>query len=304
MDAAIMLQVMAGPDPGDARTLGAPPVADYVSAATPLSGAGRPGIRWPTRIGVLPGYLDGPDEPAAGPPDPPPDDPQQLSPERAARAARARARRVAETEARRRMLTTFEELGAEVIEVPLPPDWDTLTSWDFNNVRLPERAEPFLEHLKQDVRLFGVSLSPWINGLLLPGTEYLRGQRAKLLLLRRVLDDLFGACDVVVQTSPIPFDMIGLPLIAFPTGFHDDGGRPLPLGAVLGGRPWAEDRLLSLVAAYQAVTDWHTRRPADPTPVGAGAGTGAGTGAREARRPPPPGARGRTTVWEIMAEGA
>ncbi len=52
---------------------------------------------------------------------------------------------------------------------------------------LPERSEPFLEYLQDDVRWFGVSLSGWINGLLLPGAEYLRGQRAKLLLLRNVL---------------------------------------------------------------------------------------------------------------------
>jgi aspartyl-tRNA(Asn)/glutamyl-tRNA(Gln) amidotransferase subunit A len=36
---------------------------------------------------------------------------------------------------------------------------------------------------------------------------------------------------------------------------------------MLGGQPWAEDRLLSVVAGYQAVTDWHRRRPEDPDPV-------------------------------------
>ena len=159
-------------------------------------------------------------------------------------------------------------MGAEIVEVRMPDDWDTLTSGSFNNVRLPERAEPFMEVLREDVRKFGVSLSPWINGLLLPGTEYLRGQRAKLLLLRRVLDDLFAQCDVVVQTSPVPFDIIGLPEIAFPIGMTPaDGpnGRELPVGTILGGQPFAEDRLLSLVGAYQAVTDWHQRRPAEPT---------------------------------------
>jgi hypothetical protein len=36
---------------------------------------------------------------------------------------------------------------------------------------------------------------------------------------------------------------------------------------IIGGRPYAEDRLLALVGAYQAVTGWHGRRPADPAPV-------------------------------------
>ena len=176
------------------------------------------------------------------------------------------------------MLANFESLGANVVEIELPEEWETLTSFNFNNVRLPERAEPFLEHLQEDVRLFGVSLSPWINGLLLSGPEYLRGQRAKLFLLQRVLDVVFDQCDVVVQTAPFPFDMIGLPLIAFPIGMHDARGFDLPVAAMLGGQPYAEDRLLSLAGAYQAVTDWHRRRPADPV-LGAG---GEGENARGA----------------------
>ncbi|MEV5411142.1 hypothetical protein AB0K60_20165 [Thermopolyspora sp. NPDC052614] len=93
-----------------------------------------------------------------------------------------------------------------------------------------------------------------------PG-EYVTGQRAKLLLLERVLFQTFGKCDVVVQTSPTPFDAIGLPEIGFPIGFTTDGR---PIGTILGGLPYGEERLLSVVAAYQAVSDWHWRRPADP----------------------------------------
>lgn len=87
------------------------------------------------------------------------------------------------------------------------------------------------------------------------------GQRAKLLLLERVLNGLFSQCDVVVQTSPVPFDIIGLPEIAFPIGFTAAG---VPIGTILGGQPYAEDSLLAVVAAYQAATDWHLRRPPDP----------------------------------------
>jgi amidase/aspartyl-tRNA(Asn)/glutamyl-tRNA(Gln) amidotransferase subunit A len=183
----------------------------------------------------------------------------------------------------------------------MPPDWETLTSRSFNNVRLPERAEPFLRYLKEDVRLFGVALSPWINGLLLSGTEYLRGQRAKLVLLEQVLDHLFAQCDVVVQTEPFPFDMIGLPLVAFPIGFEDRSSAVTrPVGAMLGGQPYAEDRLLSLAAAYQAVTDWHRRRPADPDRWGGGRGEGSG---EDVLRPQPERPRGRETLESVMEEG-
>jgi Asp-tRNA(Asn)/Glu-tRNA(Gln) amidotransferase A subunit family amidase len=163
------------------------------------------------------------------------------------------------------MLRAFEDLGAELVEIDPPEHWDTLTGWAFNNVRLPERSEIFLEHLRRDVRGFGVSLSPWINGLLLPAAEYVRGQRAKLILLESILDDVFSRCDVVVQTQPFPFDMVGLPLIAFPIGFEAEStSGPRPIGALFGGLPYAEDRLLGLAAAYQRATDWHRRRPADP----------------------------------------
>jgi aspartyl-tRNA(Asn)/glutamyl-tRNA(Gln) amidotransferase subunit A len=57
-DAAIMLQVMAGPDENDFRTQGLPPVPDLVKAATPVIKGSRVTLRWPTRVGVLPGYLD------------------------------------------------------------------------------------------------------------------------------------------------------------------------------------------------------------------------------------------------------
>jgi aspartyl-tRNA(Asn)/glutamyl-tRNA(Gln) amidotransferase subunit A len=119
-----------------------------------------------------------------------------------------------------------------------------------------------------------VSLNGWMQGLFLSGDEWVKGQRAKLVLLRRVLDDLFAQCDAVLQTNAVPFDIIGLPEIAFPIGFqpHAESGRDVPIGAIVGGQPYAEDRLLALAGAYQAVTDWHLRRPADPALALAAAG--------------------------------
>ncbi|HEX2132728.1 MAG TPA: amidase [Actinophytocola sp.] len=225
LDAAIMLSAMAGPDPADPRTLGLPPVPDLVTAATPVRRRDRARLRWPTRIGVIPGYADG--------------------------------------GARTAFLDTLADIpGARLVDVPLPAEWELLTGRVFNDVRLPERSEPFLPHLRADLRGFGVSVLGWLRGALLGSDEYLIGQRAKLVLLERVLTDLFDRCDVVVQTSPVPFDILGLPELALPIGFDDDG---LPLGTILGARPYEEDRLLAVGAAYQAVTDWHHRRPADPT---------------------------------------
>jgi Asp-tRNA(Asn)/Glu-tRNA(Gln) amidotransferase A subunit family amidase len=286
LDAALMLQAMAGPDPLDARTQGLPPVPDYGVAADPVRRGSAVELRWPTTIGVIPGYLEvstgeeGEGRFRRGVE-------SEVQRERLRRVDRAR--REAEVAARRAMLATFESMGARILEIEFPPDWETLTRFEFNNVRLPERSEPFLEHLRRDVRLFGVSLAPWINGLLLSGPEYLRGQRAKMLLLRRVLEDIFGQCDAVVQTSSIPFDMIGLPLITFPIGFEQSQGMPLPVGGLIGGLPFGEERLISLAAAYQSATRWHRRRPADPEVDAPGA-----SGRRTERR--------RLDVLDVMME--
>ncbi|MCI2415826.1 amidase [Saccharopolyspora sp. K220] len=232
LDAAIMLSAMAGPDPQDPRTQGLPQVPDLISAATPVTNGGKVQLRWPTRIGVIPGYISG--DPATA-------------------------------QARAAFLDTLGNIpGATVVDVSLPDEWDLLTGNAFNNIRLPERSEPFLPQLTDDLRKFGVSVLGWLQGALLGADEFLIGQRAKLLLLDRVLTDLFARCDVVVQTGPVPFDILGLPELAVPIGFTSDG---LPIGAVLGGSPFAEDRLLSVGAAYQAVTDWHRRRPTDPAAV-------------------------------------
>ena len=161
--------------------------------------------------------------------------------------------------------------GVRLVDVPFPDQWDLLTGNEFNNVRLPERSEPFMPYLRKDLRGFGVSVTGWLQGALLGANEFITGQRAKLLLLERVLDQIFEHCDVVVQTSPVPFDILGLPEIGFPIGFTAAG---VPIGTILGGAPYEEDRLLSVVAAYQAVTDWHWRRPTDPSAVRALAATG------------------------------
>ncbi|MET8307187.1 amidase [Micromonospora sp. NPDC005173] len=228
-DAAIMLTAMAGEDPMDPRSQGLPHVPNLIDAASPVYQGRRVKLRWKTRIGVLPGFANG-----------------------TSSSALARTAYLAQLAA---------IPGVTLVDVQLPAEWGQLTGSTFNNIRLPERAEPFMPYLRTDLRGFGVSVTSWLQGALMGGNEFITGQRAKLLLMDRVLNDLFDDCDVVVQTDPVPFDILGLPEIAFPIGFTTAG---LPVGTILGGLPYAEDRLLSVVAAYQAVTDWHLRRPADP----------------------------------------
>ncbi|MEV6367225.1 amidase [Micromonospora musae] len=231
-DAAIMLTAMAGDDPADPRSQGLPEVPDLIDAATPVYRRNRVRLRWDTRVGVLPGFADGTSATAL---------------------------------ARQAYLTQLAAIpGVTLVDVALPEGWSQLTGGTFNNVRLPERSEPFMPYLRSDLRGFGVSVTSWLQGALMGGNEFITGQRARLLLMDRVLHELFDGCDVVVQTDPVPFDILGLPEIAFPIGFTAAG---VPMGTILGGLPYGEDRLLSVVAAYQATTDWHLRRPADPSPA-------------------------------------
>ena len=55
-----------------------------------------------------------------------------------------------------------------------------------------------------------------------------------------------------------PINYLGLPSLALPAGFLDDG---MPNGMQLVGKPFAEALLLRLGHAYQQATDWHTRAP-------------------------------------------
>jgi aspartyl-tRNA(Asn)/glutamyl-tRNA(Gln) amidotransferase subunit A len=183
-DAAIMLTAMSGEDPNDPRTQGLPPVPDLVEAATPVIRGRTVRLRWTTKIGVIPGFTSG-DSPTA--------------------------------HARRAFLDTLSRIpGAVLVDVALPDEWDVLTGTAFNNVRLPERSEPFMPFLREDLRGLGVSATSWLQGALLGANEYVTGQRAKLVLLERVLSDLFTRCDVVVQSGPVPFDILGLPELAMP----------------------------------------------------------------------------------------
>ncbi|MBI3458609.1 MAG: Asp-tRNA(Asn)/Glu-tRNA(Gln) amidotransferase subunit GatA [Candidatus Rokubacteria bacterium] len=110
---------------------------------------------------------------------------------------------------------------------------------------------------------------------------YGRAQRVRTLI-RRDFDRALGEVDVIVApTSPtpafklgektedplamylndvftIPASVAGLPGISVPCGFSASG---LPIGLQLIGKPFDEAILLRVAAAYEAATEWHTRRP-------------------------------------------
>ncbi len=233
-DAAILLQVVAGPDPNDPRTLGLPDSPDYFRAATPFPGE-RPRVRWPTRIGLWPGYLASENE------------------------------RV--NELRRDFVRELEgNDSVEIVEeVRLPDEWEELTAEPLGGSHGDPTAF-FIEHLRRDVRDFGDRLPRFLNGMLQSADTYVKVQQARNLLLERIVSQLFGQCDVVLTTETGPFDGTGLPLMCMPVGLDDDAetGSRVPRGVVMAAPPFGEERLFAVAAAYQAVTEFHRMRPDDP----------------------------------------
>jgi hypothetical protein len=125
----------------------------------------------------------------------------------------------------------------------------------------------FVPYLREDVAQFATRLTGFLSGTLRSASTYLKAMMARYELFQQVQAQLFTQCDVVLDASVGDFDGIGHPLCSFPIGFGTDAttGLTVPRGAILGGSPFSEERILSVICAYQALTDWNTKRPADPT---------------------------------------
>ena len=104
-------------------------------------------------------------------------------------------------------------------------------------------------------------------------------------LIRRDFDHAFSKVDcILTPTSPSPAfkfgektddpltmylediftvsaNIAGVPALALPCGFVEEGGKQLPVGMQLFGKHFDEASILSVGHAYQQFTDWHTRRP-------------------------------------------
>ena len=68
----------------------------------------------------------------------------------------------------------------------------------------------------------------------------------------------FGEGTLVYLRNTAPWNLLGLPAVSIPCGFTAGG---LPIGLQITGAAGRDDAVLALAAAYQRVTDWHSRRP-------------------------------------------
>jgi aspartyl-tRNA(Asn)/glutamyl-tRNA(Gln) amidotransferase subunit A len=164
----------------------------------------------------------------------------------------------------------------------------------FDGVRYGHRAENVTGLLDHYGRTREEGFGPEVKRRIILGTYvlssgyydayYLRAQKVRTLI-RNDFTAAFEKVDAIIcPTSPEPAWKIGErsddPLkmyladiftiatnlagnagISIPCGFADIGGKKLPVGLQLLGKPFDEANLLKIAHAYEQSTEWHKARP-------------------------------------------
>lgn len=134
---------------------------------------------------------------------------------------------------------------------------------------------------------FGAGTRLWLTaGAAHDAATYLQAQRVRALARRRLAATFVGdGIDVIVSPTvglvaplfttdfttlmPLFFTSLwnatGFPAVSVPMG-NDSAG--LPVGLQIGARAHDEGSALRVAAAFQSLTDWHTRRPPTAPPKG------------------------------------
>ncbi|MGJ4892152.1 amidase [Bradyrhizobium sp. HKCCYLRH3099] len=247
-DCALLLGLMAGPDPED-PTASAAPVQDYV-AATQASMKGL-------KIGVPKAfYVDDLDPEVAGCLD--------------------------------ATIAVLKTEGADVVQVELPDQRQLTAACQlvlaveaaaFHKRWMIERPQDYgpqvLMRLQNALAVSGVAYLEalrWRGAALAAHVAATSGVDAVIapvspLVTPSIADsDVGGApgAEAVIQritrfTRPVNY--LGLPSLAIPTGFTSTG---LPVGMQLIGRSFDEATILTIGAAFQRATDFHARVPTLP----------------------------------------
>ena len=185
-----------------------------------------------------------------------------------------------------RATETFRELGATVQEVSLPLATHASTISSGLRVEAPMRYRELLQsrlhEIGHDNRI------GYLTGMLLPAPAYYKAQQLRALLRQQVLQAL-EQVDVLVQPTagrvaqpvvPDPiidskekagrlawlltpvYSLASVPALSITCGFATvPGGKELPIGLQIAGKPFAELTVLRVAYAYEQQTPWQRRRP-------------------------------------------
>lgn len=181
---------------------------------------------------------------------------------------------------------TLAALGCAIVPVTLPD----LSAWDVAGAQVTaaEGAAVHGQWLRTRPNDYSEQVRARLErGAAIPATVYIDALRLRASALAAFTDAVFTRADVLLAPClPIatptlsetdvgggahmdrtlaeltrclrPFNYLGLPSLAVPAGFADNG---LPVGVQLVGRPFAEALLLRVGHRFQQATDWHRREP-------------------------------------------
>ncbi len=244
-DAALTMNVIAGPDPRDHVTVNVP-VPDYTAA---LTGDVR-GLR----IGVVREFFEEPIDPQVA-------------------------------DLVQGAISVLGELGAEIVEVSLPlfeyaqPISNAILSAEataaHRDILLSDGDKLYPQVRDRLEEGLFITASEYLRAQqarqvfcqqvagLLQNVDLLAGPvepvTAPVILERRI--DIGGesipAVPLLTKYTRV-YNITGSPAISVPCGFADDG---LPAALHLAGRNFDEHTVIRAAYAYQQATDWHTRRP-------------------------------------------
>lgn len=188
-----------------------------------------------------------------------------------------------------RGIGVLRELGAAVEDISIPL---SVHAWAISGglrveapMRYRELVRSRLQEIGHDNRI------GYLTGSLLPAQAYYKAQKLRSLLRQQVLQAL-EKVDVLVQPTagrvaqkiePDPiidskektnrlswlltttFSLASVPALSLPCGFLSSasgrGGKELPIGLQIAGRPFDEERVLKVAYAYEQQTPWHRQRP-------------------------------------------
>jgi aspartyl-tRNA(Asn)/glutamyl-tRNA(Gln) amidotransferase subunit A len=263
-DAAILLEAVAGADPMDSTSVDQP-VPDY-------QGMLAAGVRGLT-LGIPDEYFVSGLDPAV---------------EGAVREAIATLERLGART--RRVSLPHTDYGVAVYYIVAPAEASSNLA-RYDGVKYGHRAGGAKDLVAMTARTRAEGFGAEVKRRIMLGTYalsagyydayYAKAQRVRTLV-RRDFEQAFGQVDLIVApTSPtpafklgektedplamylndvftIPQPLAGVPALSVPCGFSADG---LPIGLQLIGKPFDEATLFRVGAAYEAATDWRSRRP-------------------------------------------
>jgi len=167
----------------------------------------------------------------------------------------------------------LRELGATLVPIQLPDD---LPVEPLTVILDTEASAVFDDLTRQGVREgIGRWATTFRKGQFVPAVEYLRAQRIRTLLMRR-MDELMRQVDAYVGGDDLVLtNFTGHPTVVVPTGEKKDSPSGQPSTISFTGRLFGEEELLALAWAFEKAAGAAGRRPPlpDMPPVADATGT-------------------------------